>query len=136
MSRNTIYLSARNNFMQQVQFNYLFQTKTRFLYDTTVNYLKTEILRFQSHTNLFRLSSLKGWVQDSAFSACRFLIPTPQIRYMYTVYTLHSTQSQKLQFYQIKFFFLTFFSTPYYFSTQFHRSVIFQTISKVYTVRL
>ena len=45
-----------------------------------VNYLKTEILQFQSHANPLRLSSLRGRVRDSAFSAYRFLIPTPQIR--------------------------------------------------------
>ena len=45
----------------------------------TVNYLKTEILQFQYHANLLSLSSLKGWVRDSAFSVYRFLIPTPQM---------------------------------------------------------
>ena len=51
----------------------------------TVNYLKMEILSFQSCTNPLRLSSLKGWVRGLAFSADGFLIPTPQICYIYTV---------------------------------------------------
>ena len=45
------------------------------MYDMTVNYLNTEMLRFQSYT------SFKGWFQDSAFPVLRFLIPTPQICY-------------------------------------------------------
>ena len=61
----------------------LLQSKTRFLYDMTVNYLKMQILSIQSRTNPLCLSSLKGWVRGSAFSADGFLIPTPQIRYMY-----------------------------------------------------
>ena len=44
-----------------------------------VNYLKTEILRFQSRDILLRLSSLKG----SAFSASGYLVPTPHIRCIY-----------------------------------------------------
>ena len=52
----------------------------------TVNYLKMEILRFQSHANLLHQSSLKDWVRDSAFSVYRFLIPTPQIHYRYKRY--------------------------------------------------
>ena len=54
----------------------------RFLYGQTVNYLKTEILRFQSHANLLRLSSLKGWVCGSAFFASRYLVPTSQMGYI------------------------------------------------------
>ena len=54
----------------------------RFLYGQTVNYFKMEILGSQSCANFLRLSSLKGWVRDSAFSASGFLIPTPQIRYI------------------------------------------------------
>ena len=50
----------------------------------TVNYLKMEILSFQSRINPLRLSSLKGWVRGSAFSADGFLIPTPQIHYRST----------------------------------------------------
>ena len=34
---------------------------------------------------LLALSSLKGWVQDSAFSIYRFLIATPQILYILLV---------------------------------------------------
>ena len=44
------------------------------------------MLQFQSHTNPLSLSSLKGWVRDSAFSAHRFLIPTSKIRYIFFVY--------------------------------------------------
>ena len=47
----------------------------------TVNYLKMEILSFQSCTNPLRLSSLKGWVRGLTFSTDGFLILTPQIRY-------------------------------------------------------
>ena len=32
--------------------------------------------------NLLRLSSLKGWVQDLAFSASGFLVPTLQMQYI------------------------------------------------------
>ena len=39
-------------------------------------------LQFQSHAYLLRLTSLKGWVQDSAFSVYKFLIPAPQIYYI------------------------------------------------------
>ena len=46
-----------------------------------VNYLKTEILRFQSCANLLRLYSLKNWVRGSAFSPSGYLVPTPQLRY-------------------------------------------------------
>ena len=56
----------------QIQVNYLLQSKTRFLYDMTVNYLKMEILSFQSLTHPFCLSSLKCWVRGSAFSADGF----------------------------------------------------------------
>ena len=53
-----------------------------FLYSQTVNYLKTEILQFQSCTNLLRLSRLKGWVRGSAFSASGYLVPTLQMFYI------------------------------------------------------
>ena len=82
MLSNTIIPSAQNNFTQQVQFNYLLLSKTWFLYGQTVNYFKTEILRFQSHANLLCLSSLKGWVQVSAFSTSRYLVASPQMRYI------------------------------------------------------
>ena len=82
MSRNTIIPFNPKNFTQQVQLNYLLQSKTRFLYGQTVNYLKTEILRSQSCANLLRLSSLKGWIQDSALSPPGFLVLTSQIRYI------------------------------------------------------
>ena len=53
-----------------------------FLYGQTINYLKTEILLFQYLTNLLRLSSLKGWVRGSAFSASGYPEPTPQMHYI------------------------------------------------------
>ena len=82
MSSNTIIPSAGINCTQQVQFNYLLISKTRFVYGQKVNYLKTEILEFQFHANLLCLSSLKGWVRVSACSASRYLVPSPQMRYV------------------------------------------------------
>ena len=68
---------------RQKQVNCLLRSKPRFLNYMTVNYLKMEILLFQARTNPLCLSSLNGWVQDSAFSAYWFLISTPQICYIY-----------------------------------------------------
>ena len=87
VTNRTYILTASKR--QQIQVNYLLQSKMRFLYDMMVNYFKIEILSFQSCTNLLRLSSLKGWVRSSAFSADGFLIPTPQLRYRYDRYSNH-----------------------------------------------
>ena len=55
---------------------------------------RSKVLKFQSHANLLRLSSLKGLVQDSAFSAYRFLMHTSQIRYIQIHHYLWSLMLQ------------------------------------------
>ena len=81
VANQTYILTASKTW--QIQVNCLLQSETRFLYDTSVNYLKTEILQFQSHANPLGPSSLRGWVRDLVFSAYWFFIPTPQIRYIH-----------------------------------------------------
>ena len=56
------------------------------------NYLQMKILSFQSRTNPLRLSSLKGWVQGSAFSADGYLIPNPLMCYIVGHKSLHPMQ--------------------------------------------
>ena len=46
------------------------------------NYLKMMIQSFQSCTNPLCRSSLKGWVQRSAFLADGYLVPNPLMRYV------------------------------------------------------
>ena len=72
----------------------------------TVNSLKTEILRFQSRVNLLCLSSLKGWVRVSAFSASCFSYLVPRCTtYVYIYIFFLTNKKQKIYFYNFFFFF-------------------------------